>query len=59
MTMHQKVESLTKSEGKKIIKKSKKIIKTYGIFLTWALVFFPRPPLLLVAMENPLDYGSG
>jgi hypothetical protein len=58
--MHQKVESLTKSE-KKSLKYSKKIQKNHqnGIFLTWALAIFPRPPLLLVPMENPLDHGSG
>jgi hypothetical protein len=52
MTMHQKVESLTKSE-RESLKKSKKII------MTWALANFPRPPLLLVPTENLLDHGSG
>ena len=27
--------------------------------MTWALANFPRPPLLLVPTENPLDHGSG
>jgi hypothetical protein len=26
--------------------------------MTWALAYFPRPPLLLVPTENPLDHGS-
>jgi hypothetical protein len=59
MAMHQKVESLTKSEKKIVKKNPKKIIKTNGIFLTWALAVFPRPPLLLVPTESPLDHGSG
>jgi hypothetical protein len=57
MTTHQKVELLIKSE-KNQNKIKIKIIKT-AFFLTWALVIFPRPPLLLVPTENPLDHGSG
>jgi hypothetical protein len=51
MTMHQKVESLTKSE--------KKSLKRHFSDMAWALAIFPGPPLLLVPTENPLDHGSG
>jgi hypothetical protein len=57
MTMHQKVESLTKSE-KKSLKNPKKSLKRH-FFDMGPWYFFPRPPLLLVPTENPLDHGSG
>jgi hypothetical protein len=56
MTMHQKVESLTKSV-KKSLKNPKKSLERH--FSDMGLAIFPRPPLLLVPTENPLDHGSG